>query len=171
MELGEGIKKLLLAGIGTAAVTAEKSKEVLDELVKKGELTVEQGKVLNQELKHNIKESVKKNVNVTLKPSNPDELKDVLNKMTPDQLAALKEQISQMQAKDVDAEGAKEEPEEAKEAEAEEAPAEEKKEEIAVIEITEEYMKDRLYEFRGKKVILDSDLAEIYGYETKNFKR
>ena len=44
MELGEGIKKLLLAGIGTAAVTAEKSKEVLDELVKKGELTVEQGK-------------------------------------------------------------------------------------------------------------------------------
>lgn len=66
MELGEGIKKLLLAGIGTAAVTAEKSKEVLDELVKKGELTVEQGKVLNQELKHNIKESVKKNVNVTL---------------------------------------------------------------------------------------------------------
>ena len=28
---------------------------------------------------------------------------------------------------------------------------EEKKEEIAVIEITEEYMKDRLYEFRGKK--------------------
>ena len=88
MELGEGIKKLLLAGIGTAAVTAEKSKEVLDELVKKGELTVEQGKVLNQELKHNIKESVKKNVNVTLKPSNPDELKEVLGKMTPDQLAA-----------------------------------------------------------------------------------
>nr|WP_294665497.1 hypothetical protein [uncultured Blautia sp.] len=118
MELGEGIKKLLLAGIGTAAVTAEKSKEVLDELVKKGELTVEQGKVLNQELKHNIKESVKKNVNVTFKPSDPDELKDVLGKMTPDQLAALKEQITKMQAKDVDAdvEEAAEEAEEAEEA-------------------------------------------------------
>ena len=117
MELGEGIKKILLAGIGTAAVTAEKSKEVLDELVKKGELTVEQGKVLNQELKHNIKESVKKNVNVILKPSNPDELKEVLGKMTPDQLAALKEQISKMQAKDVDAEEtAEEEAEEVEEA-------------------------------------------------------
>ena len=46
-----------------------------------------------------------------------------------------------------------------------------RREEIAVIEITEEYMKDRLYEFRGEKVMLDSDLAEIYGYETKNFKR
>lgn len=117
MELGEGIKKILLAGIGTAAVTAEKSKEVLDELVKKGELTVEQGKVLNQELKHNIKESVNKNVNVTLKPSNPDELKEVLGKMTPDQLAALKEQISKMQAKDVDAEETAEEEEEAEEVE------------------------------------------------------
>lgn len=117
MELGEGIKKILLAGIGTAAVTAEKSKEVLDELVKKGELTVEQGKVLNQELKHNIKESVKKNVNVTLKLSNPDELKEVLGKMTPDQLAALKEQISKMQAKDVDAEETAEEEEEAEEVE------------------------------------------------------
>ena len=98
-------------------MTAEKSKEVLDELVKKGELTVEQGKVLNQELKHNIKESVKKNVNVTLKPSNPDELKEVLGKMTPDQLAALKEQISKMQAKDVDAEETAEEEEETEEAE------------------------------------------------------
>ena len=33
MELGEGLKKILLVGIGTAAVTAEKSKEILDELV------------------------------------------------------------------------------------------------------------------------------------------
>ena len=117
MELGDGFKKILLAGFGTAAVTAEKSKEVLDELVKKGELTVEQGKVLNQELKHNNKESVKKNVNETLKPSNPDELKEVLGKMTPEQLAALKEQISKMQAKDVDAEETAEEEEEAEEVE------------------------------------------------------
>ena len=34
-KLGENLKKLLLVGIGTAAVTAEKSKEILDELVKK----------------------------------------------------------------------------------------------------------------------------------------
>ena len=40
--------------------------------------------------------------------------------------------------------------------------AEEKKDEITAIEITEEYMRGRLYEFRGRKVMLDSDLAEIY---------
>lgn len=58
-KLTDGLKKILLAGIGTVAVTAEKSKDVLDELVKKGELTVEQGKALNEELKHNIKQTVK----------------------------------------------------------------------------------------------------------------
>ena len=49
-RLTDGLKKILLAGIGTVAVTAEKSKDVLDELVKKGELTVEQGKVLNEDV-------------------------------------------------------------------------------------------------------------------------
>ena len=96
MELGEGIKKLLLAGIGTAAVTAEKSKEVLDELVKKGELTVEQGKVLNQELKHNIKETLKDNVNVSVKASTPEELQTLLEKMTPEQIEQLKEETKKL---------------------------------------------------------------------------
>lgn len=51
--------------------------------------------------------------------------------------------------------------------------AEDKKKEldITVIEVTEEYLKDRLYDIRGKRVLLDSDLAEIYGYDTKGFNR
>ena len=96
-KLGESLKKLLLIGIGTAAVTAEKSKEVLDDLVKKGELTVEQGKVLNKELKHNIKETLKDNVNVSVKASTPEELQTLLEKMTPEQIEQLKQQISNME--------------------------------------------------------------------------
>lgn len=102
MELGEGLKKILLVGIGTAAVTAEKSKEILDELVRKGELTVEQGKVLNQELKHNIKstvktaaDSVKENA---ARKNEQEELKATISKLTPEQLAAVKAQIESMQA-------------------------------------------------------------------------
>ena len=57
--LGENLKKVLLAGVGAVAVTAEKSKDLLDEMVKKGEITVEQGKVLNEELKHNIRKTMK----------------------------------------------------------------------------------------------------------------
>ena len=63
-QLGESIRKLILAGIGAAAVTREKGESVLRDLVKKGELTVEQGKVLNEELKRNVKEAIRDNVTV-----------------------------------------------------------------------------------------------------------
>ena len=99
-KLSEGLKKILLAGIGTVAVTAEKSKDVLDEMVKRGELTVEQGKVLNKELKHNLKNTIKNNVNVSVKPQSGEKLEELLGNMTPDQLADLKDKISQMQEKD-----------------------------------------------------------------------
>ena len=102
MELGEGLKKILLVGIGTAAVTAEKSKEILDELVKKGELTVEQGKVLNQELKHNIKSTVKTAADSVkesaARKNDQEELKATISRLTPEQLAAVKAQIERMQA-------------------------------------------------------------------------
>ena len=44
--------------------------------------------------------------------------------------------------------------------------AEDKRREIDVtaIEVTEEYLKEKLYKIRGKRVLLDADLAEIYGY-------
>ena len=91
-KLSDNLKKIFLAGIGAVAVTAEKSKDLLDEMVEKGELTVEQGKVLNEELKHNVKKTVKEKVNA-LKPASAEELSDLLDKMTPEQIAASKEQI------------------------------------------------------------------------------
>ena len=95
--LGENLKKVMLAGVGAVAVTAEKSKELLDEMGKKGELTVEQGKVLNEELKHNIRQTMKEKVNVSLKPNSPEELQEMIGKMTPEQLADLKEAIAKME--------------------------------------------------------------------------
>ena len=38
-----------------------------------------------------------------------------------------------------------------------------------MIEVTEELLREKLYEIRGVKVMLDADLAEIYGYTTKAF--
>lgn len=91
--LGENVKKLLLAGVGAAATTVEKSKEILDDLVEKGELTVEQGKALNEELKHNIKKTVEENVKNTEKEDPVEELDKLLEKMTPEQIEALKERL------------------------------------------------------------------------------
>lgn len=99
-KFSDNLKKIFLAGVGAVAVTAEKSKELLDEMVEKGELTVEQGKVLNEELKHNIKTTVRDKVNVSVKPSSAEDLSELLDKMTPEQIAALKEQILKKEAGD-----------------------------------------------------------------------
>lgn len=58
LNLGEGLRKIVLAGIGALATTYEKSSEIVNELVKKGEITVEQGKALNTELKRKVSEVV-----------------------------------------------------------------------------------------------------------------
>ena len=93
----DGLKKLFYAGIGGVAITGEKLKEVIDDMAEKGELTVEQGKVLNEELKHNIKKTVKDNINVSVKANTPDELNDLLDKMSKEQLDLLKEQLKKME--------------------------------------------------------------------------
>ena len=40
-----------------------------------------------------------------------------------------------------------------------------------LIIVDEFTLKDKIYTIRGQQVMLDFDLAEIYGYETKNFNR
>ena len=57
-NLGEGVRKVFLAGVGAIAMGAEKSGQIIDDLVKKGELTVEQGKVLNEELTRKASQAV-----------------------------------------------------------------------------------------------------------------
>ena len=44
-------------------------------------------------------------------------------------------------------------------------------EDNSIIEITEDIFKNLIYEVRGQQVMLDADLAAIYGYSTKDFNR
>ncbi|KAA8816460.1 hypothetical protein CPA40_10035 [Bifidobacterium callitrichos] len=62
-DLGDGLRKVVLAGIGALATGYEKGSELVDDLVKKGELTVEQGKSLNTELKRKVGESLVNDAN------------------------------------------------------------------------------------------------------------
>ena len=48
-NIGDGFKNIFLAGIGAMAYTGEKGKEIIDQLVAKGELTLDQGRELNEE--------------------------------------------------------------------------------------------------------------------------
>ena len=82
---GDGIKKFVLMGIGAAAMTVEKSQQMVDELVKKGELTVEQGKELNQELK-------RKTIDEAAEKKEAEEKKE----------ATLEEKIAMMSAEELE---------------------------------------------------------------------
>lgn len=96
MDLSDGLKKIFLAGVGAVATTAEAGKELIDTLVKKGEITVEQGKVLNEELKRSTKEKVKSHVTVNV----VKEYKDVMNAvehMPEEDLEALKKKIQKIE--------------------------------------------------------------------------
>lgn len=88
--LVEGVRRFVLAGIGAAAFSYEKASETIEQLVKKGELTVEQGKALNEELKHNVKEAIKENVTVNVVKTEEKPVED----MTKDELDALKARIA-----------------------------------------------------------------------------
>ena len=103
-QITSGLRKWILAGIGAAAIAKEKGGEVLEALSKRGEVTVEQGKVLNEELKRNLKENVRENVetvkqsvkdNVRVHVIYPeDDLMNAVDGMDEEQLAALKERIA-----------------------------------------------------------------------------
>lgn len=56
--ISDGFKDVFLAGIGAMAVTGEKTKELVDQLIAKGEITVEQGREVNSELKHKAEQTV-----------------------------------------------------------------------------------------------------------------
>ena len=91
-QLGEDFRKLILAGVGAAAATKEKSEVIFQELVRKGELTVEQGRVLNEELKHNLREAILENVTVNVLDMSEDIMSSVKD-MDDEQLEALKQCI------------------------------------------------------------------------------
>ena len=93
-RLNEELKTLFLAGVGAAAVTAEKTMALVGELVEKGRLTVEQGRVLNEELHHRSGP-----VSRAVPPdSEADQLLRSLDRMSPEDLAALKAKLAAMDA-------------------------------------------------------------------------
>ena len=76
-SIEDGFKDIFLAGGGALAITGEKAKEVVDTLIEKGSITVEQGKDINQELQHKATQTISKvreeAVAQTLKTMSPEE--------------------------------------------------------------------------------------------------
>jgi polyhydroxyalkanoate synthesis regulator phasin len=107
-KIGDGLKKILLVGIGAAATTVEKSSQIIDDLVKKGEITVEQGKELNKELQHNVRKTME------ARKADAMTVEEKLAKMSADELELLKKKIAEAEKAFEDATGITESDEEAK---------------------------------------------------------
>ena len=95
--LTDGLKKIFLAGVGAVALTAEKAEEILDEMVEKGEITVDQGKALNTELKRTVKEHP---IGKTDEKAKSCDLAKVVEGLSKEELAKLKELIAEAENKE-----------------------------------------------------------------------
>ena len=109
INVGDGFKNIFLAGIGAMAMGAEKSKELVETLVSKGELTVEQGKDINSELTHRAEEATE-----TIREGS---LEAFMKTLTPEQRTEFAAKAAEFAAK----ENAKSEPKSDGEAEVVEA--------------------------------------------------
>ncbi|MBQ3378455.1 MAG: aspartyl beta-hydroxylase [Clostridia bacterium] len=93
-NIGGDVKKLLLASLGAAAMTAEKAKDITDELVKKGEITLEQGKTLNEELSRRLKRDSAP-ASDSDEPTADDVMK-MLKKLSPEELLTLQGRLDEV---------------------------------------------------------------------------
>lgn len=94
-NLSDDLKRAFLFGVGAIAKTSEKSKELIDELIEKGAITVEQGKSLNEELKHNLQEKIlekEKELNSDL----ISQIKDMKN-LSDEDIKILKDKIAEVE--------------------------------------------------------------------------
>lgn len=89
-NITDSVRDIFLAGVGAMAYGAEKSKEIVDQLVAKGEITVEQGKQLNTELKHQAVSFTS-----TLRE---ESIAAQMSAMTPDQREAFAAKVAAMAA-------------------------------------------------------------------------
>ncbi len=93
-DIADGLNKAFLASVGAVAITAEKSQQVIDEFVKKGELTVQQGKDLNAELTRKVKETF----DTTVTSASDAALRAKLEVMTPEERAAYAAKVAEVAA-------------------------------------------------------------------------
>ncbi len=91
MDFGEGVRKIFLAGVGAVATGAEKSQKIIEDLVKKGELTVEQGKTLNEELN--------RKANKAATSTQDSILRFRMENMSAEERAAYAKKVAEMAAK------------------------------------------------------------------------
>ena len=98
MSISEDLRKLAMAGLGAATLATEKTQEALETLSKRGEEAFAQGKDLNERLRHEIDRAV----NTAAEKPTKDDILAALDSLTPEERAAVKSRLSEMDVDPVD---------------------------------------------------------------------
>lgn len=85
----EELKKIFLAGVGITSTSVEKAEKLIDEMVEKGKVTVQEGKELQSELTRKVTDK---------RPIQKSELEN-LGYATKEDLDTLNEKLNQLNEK------------------------------------------------------------------------
>ena len=92
-NITDAFQSIFLAGVGALSIGGEKAKDIVDGLVERGQVTVEQGRKINEELAYKAEETRNKfreeSVRAYVKSLSPDERADFA-----DQVAALAQELN-----------------------------------------------------------------------------
>jgi polyhydroxyalkanoate synthesis regulator phasin len=91
------LKKVFFAGIGSLALTYEKANDLVQDLVERGKITVEQGKKLNEELKRVVEDNKSNAQNIVDVENNIKNHLDSLNLATKEDLETLSNRIDKLE--------------------------------------------------------------------------
>ena len=94
------LKKIMLLGVGAVATSYDKSMELVEELVKKGRLTMDEGKEWGEELKRNFQEKTQESLNI--KPMTRDKIDEIIaehNFVSRIEFEALKNRVNELEKK------------------------------------------------------------------------
>lgn len=94
-NLSETFQNIFLAGVGALSLGGEKAKEVIDDLVARGQVTVDEGLKMNEELKHKASASVNK--------VREESIRAYVRSLSPEERIAFAEQMAQI-ARDLEQE-------------------------------------------------------------------
>ena len=94
MNIGEDVRKVMMAGIGALSAIAEKTHETIESLAQKGEEALSRGQVLNERMRHKIQQAFRGG-DAARTPDKDDILK-ALDSLKPEDLKAVKEKLRGM---------------------------------------------------------------------------
>ena len=96
MSLSEELRKLVMAGLGAASVATEKTSEAIESLAKRGEEVFEQGKDVNERLRHEIHQAMN-DMDKPCAPAGKDEVISAVEKLTPEERKAVRDKLDALE--------------------------------------------------------------------------